>query len=152
MNASKLMEAVVYDSETGLMTRRVASTRAKAGAPVGCLDSDGYLVAKVGGKSRKVHRLAWLYVHGEFPDGEIDHRDGDKANNLMSNLRVVTSAGNKLNLVRATKRSVSGVLGVRERPNGFEATLCRKYLGTFPTIELASNAYSQAKEKLTLNL
>src|SRR5260370_40019772 len=33
------------------------------------------------------HRLAWFYVHGEWPPHQIDHIDLDKTNNTLVNLR-----------------------------------------------------------------
>ncbi|MFX4377260.1 HNH endonuclease, partial [Acinetobacter baumannii] len=41
--------------------------------------------------------MAWLYVHGVHPTGQIDHIDGDPLNNRISNLRDVSHAVNQQN-------------------------------------------------------
>lgn len=74
-------------------------------------DSTGYLVVSVGGKSLLAHRLAWFFVHGEWPEGDIDHKDGDKLNNAISNLRLATSAQNSHNS-QTPKHNQSGIKGV----------------------------------------
>lgn len=43
------------------------------------------------------HRVAWALHYGEWPDGQIDHINGDKADNRLDNLRVVTAQGNAKN-------------------------------------------------------
>jgi len=56
------------------------------------------------------HRLAWFYVYGEFPT-MIDHIDGNRTNNKISNLRQVSSKENQCNLTIAANNT-SGITGV----------------------------------------
>ena len=43
------------------------------------------------------HRLAWLLHYGKWPINEIDHIDGNPTNNVIDNLRTVSSQKNKWN-------------------------------------------------------
>jgi hypothetical protein len=73
-------------------------------------DADGYRKGQVAGESYLAHRVIWRMVFGGDV-GEIDHIDGDPANNSIANLRVVTHQENARNTkVRADSRS--GVPGV----------------------------------------
>ncbi|WP_395444039.1 HNH endonuclease signature motif containing protein [Caulobacter sp. UC70_42] len=93
------------------------------------------------------HRLAWLLTHGEWPEHEIDHINGDRSDNRLVNLRPATRQQNMINrrMHKSNKLGVKGVTQVKDRYraqlwfNG-EFVLNR----TFATIEEASAAY-QAK-------
>ena len=54
----------------------------------GEIGSDGYLHIEIDGQDCLAHNLAWLYMTGEWPPGEIEHIDGDKLNNAWANLRL----------------------------------------------------------------
>ncbi len=81
----------------------------------GCFDKHGYrqISFRINGKYRLFfeHRLIWLWHHGHFPEGEIDHIDGVKDNNNITNLRAVDRAENGKNQ-RIHKNNKSGVMGV----------------------------------------
>lgn len=47
--------------------------KANVGDVAGCVDKDGYIQIRLKGKMYPAHRLAWLYVYGEWPQDEIDH-------------------------------------------------------------------------------
>ncbi len=102
-------------------------------------------------KSYLAHRLAWLYVHGEFPKNLIDHIDKDKTNNRIDNLREATHAENMQNIGTFSKNNTCNALGVSKKRKKFSASICinRKKisLGSFNTIELAHEAYLTAKRK-----
>ena len=110
---TELRAVLRYDPGTGLFTRRIdRGRRWKAGEDAGSSMASGYIAVSVCGKSYGAHRLAWLYVHGVFPSQDIDHLDGNRANNRISNLRDVSPVVNGQNLHRCHQRSRSGVLGV----------------------------------------
>lgn len=71
---------------------------------------NGYLASLLNGKRLYAHRVIWAWFHGYWP-GYIDHINGDRADNRLSNLRVTTKVKNQRN-VRYTKPSKSGVVGV----------------------------------------
>lgn len=118
----------------------------KAGKAAGCPSETKwgwYHKVRLDKRLHNAHRLIWILVNGEIPDGmEIDHQDGDGLNNRLDNLRLVTSSGNKKN--RALSRgSVSGYPGVYwvERLGGWVAQLWSEgtyyHLGTHTTLESA---------------
>jgi hypothetical protein len=108
-----------------------------------CAHPSGYRTVCVDGHSNlSEHRLVWLMVHGEWPDGEVDHINGDKEDNRINNLRLVDRKTNALNR-GASKKSTTGIAGiypdknngnyvVRLRHNGKTA-----YFGGFKTIREA---------------
>jgi hypothetical protein len=100
LTVERLKEVLDYCPSTGIFTwkprtepRRGATIFNKrfAGKQAGCPDAYGYIQLSIDRGRYKAHRLAWLWVHGTLPaDKEIDHRDGNPANNAISNLRLAT--------------------------------------------------------------
>lgn len=112
LTQARLKELLRYDPETGVFTNLVwRNNRAKAGAVTGTSGTRGYLQCTLDAKPYKLHRLAWLYVYGEWPKGQIDHINHNTADNRLVNLRDVPCAYNHQNRARRTK-SASGYLGV----------------------------------------
>lgn len=154
LTAQRLRELVNYDPESGLMTRLVRSANIKSGAAVGCVRSDnGYLVARIDGALYRVHRLVWLYVHGDWPSGVIDHINGDRRDNRIQNLRDTSQQTNVHNSRYQARKSATGLQGVyKYGASKFRAqiTVNRRFihLGCFPTAELAHEAYKDAKKRL----
>lgn len=135
-----------YDPESGVFTWRVARTTwINPGRVAGSLNAEGYRYIKVDGKNYKANRLAWFFVHGVWPDGQVDHINGDKADDRIANLRVCTNAENSQNRRRPA--------GAYRRPDGVFTSFVtvagkRHYLGRFKTEELARAAYVEAKRRL----
>jgi hypothetical protein len=149
--AAALRLAIHYDPETGLFTRVKNSSWAKAGDPAGCLNGKGYVEFNLFGRLWRANRLAWLYVHGSWPKGMIDHKDGNKANNAIDNLRDVPNRTNTENRRHANRNNTTGFLGVRlhKATGKYEARIgvngSLLYLGLHETPELAHSAYVAAK-------
>ena len=106
------------------------------------------------GKPYLLHRLVYLYIHGYMPVNDIDHINGDKTDNRIENLRVVSKAGNQQNIRKAYTTSTSGLLGAfysKKHRNWF-SRICvngkRKWLGTFENSNQAHQAYVEAKRYL----
>ena len=97
------------------------------------------------------HRLAWFYVNGTWPK-QVDHRNNVKSDNRISNLRETTSSQNNMNR-KKNGRNRSGRKGVteRKRSRNWEAQIAVDgkdvYLGKFPSLEEAANAYNAAALK-----
>ena len=103
LTQDKLKSLLTYNVETGWFRwiRRCGSKR--AGSLAGSLHSQGYINISIGKRLYKAHRLAWLYVYGTMPDGEIDHINWVKNDNRICNLRLVTHGQNMQNTRRQDK-------------------------------------------------
>lgn len=150
---SYLKQIIDYDPVTGLFRWKVrASSRARAGSIAGYKSSDGYVIIGINKVSYRSHRLAWLYMNGSWPDEDIDHIDGDRANNAIINLRCASKSVNAQNHASANSNSSTGLLGVFPDRGRFRARIQiagkAKYLGPFNTPEDAHAAYVREKHKL----
>ena len=156
ITAKRLRQLLHYDPQTGLFRWRV-------GRPGFRRDMDGQTAGyreSVGGRISvtveygvyRAHRLAWLYMTGRWPIGEIDHKDGDASNNRWTNLREVSRGVNQQNMRRPHKDNAAGFLGVVQRGDRFRASICvnrkRHYLGAYETPEAAHAAYVRGKRRL----
>jgi hypothetical protein len=108
----QLKEVLHYDPETGIFRWRFSvANRIKPWDVAGYNQGNGYLRVSINSKKQYLHRIAWLYMTGNWPDDEIDHIDGIRSNNSFLNLREVTSKQNKENQ-KLAKNSTSGYRGV----------------------------------------
>jgi hypothetical protein len=95
---SDLKEWLDYDPLTGIFRRKkTPRNHIAAGSVAGTPGRHGYIGVRVKGPKYMAHRLAWLWVHGEWPLLLIDHIDGNKSNNRIENLRLVTNGQNAFN-------------------------------------------------------
>lgn len=108
----------------------------------------------IDGERHYLHRLAWLYMEGEWPKEEIDHQDGDKTNIKWNNLRSASSTLNKQNTRKPRSHNKSGHLGVswdakREKWTArIKVDGTYRYLGRFLLVEQAAQTYLDAKRQL----
>ena len=87
------------------------------GDVAGGIGNSGYYQVRKESKLQLVHRVIWEMHYGEIEQGKlIDHIDGDRTNNKLSNLRLVTKSGNARNCT-PRKDNTSGVVGVRYLQN-----------------------------------
>lgn len=144
---------VSYDPATGVFTRLVSSGKSRAGSVANRPNQDGYEVVSLFGLPVLAHRLAWLLATGKWPVYAIDHIDGNRANNVWSNLREVAAVVNSQNQRQAHADSFVGLLGVsRHGKSGFQARIQvhgkTRFLGTHKTPQAAHEAYLEAKRAL----
>lgn len=153
LTQERLKQLLSYDPETGLWTRLITIGGEKAGSVVTNKNGNGYIHFSIDRAKYLGHRLAWLYMTGEWPVGEIDHKDRDRANNRWSNLREATKSQNRAN-GEVPASNILGVKGVyllkRPLTNPYRARIkvAGRYihLGCFPTVEAASAAYAAAAQ------
>lgn len=152
ITAERLRDLLDYDVETGIFTWRSSGKRA------GCkgLRNNGkyqYWVIRADRVLYSAHRLAWLYVTGEWPREIVDHINGDPEDNRFCNLRLADKSRNNSNSkVRADNKS--GLKGVQRQRNKAGTYMARitvngksRYIGTFPTKEEAHAAYAAEARK-----
>lgn len=111
LNATRARELLEYDAATGVFTWKQTCRTSWAGKVAGTKHCKGYQQICLDGVVYLAHRLAWLYVHGEFPAGPLDHKDRNRTNNRIDNLRPVNGSQNQQNRV-AQRNSTSGLKGV----------------------------------------
>ena len=143
-----------YCPETGIITNSVRRhTRAKQGQEAGSKTKRGYRKINIDGKTLFSHRVAWAIFYGSWPDGEIDHLNGNGQDNSIKNLRIASRAENSMNR-RTPKQNTSGYKGVtwNKARKRWQAQISanRKtiYLGRFDRIEEAASAYKSASKRL----
>ncbi len=149
-----LRNALNYDADTGIFLWAKKCGRGRIGSVAGSISNNGYRSICVYGKHYKAHRLAWLYMNGEFPRNQIDHIDGNRDNNRIENLRDVTKVLNMQNQRKPQRSNTSGFLGVswQKSRSRWEARIAafgvQHFLGTYKTAEEANTAYLVAKRNL----
>jgi len=153
LTAERLRAVLRYDPETGLFTRIAAGKGSRVGEIAGSLHKGtGYVRVSVDCQVFLAHRLAWLYMTGEWPAEEIDHKDGAKGDNRFANLRDVSRSINQQNKRTCRKDSATGILGVSPHRGQFVAQIgsegCIRRLGVFGDIESAHAAYLAAKREM----
>lgn len=150
LTAARLRELFHYEPETGVFTRLIKKAgNATAGSCAGSINTIGYRQIRVDGSNYLGHRLAWLYVHGEWPIGQIDHIDGTRSNNAIGNLRDVSHAVNQQNRKRAKANASASLMGISFSSGRWVAHISingkPRYIGRFGTEAQAHSAYLAAK-------
>jgi hypothetical protein len=160
LTAARLRELLHYDPDTGAFTRRFAEltpkggVRKAAGTVIGRPMAGGYVRVGVAGRRYLANVLAWLYMTGQWPRGDVDHRDGDPSNNRWKNLRDVAHQQNIENRRHANKNNTCGLLGVHASGARGRWTAAihvggrKTHLGSFGSPEEAHAAYVEAKRRL----
>lgn len=125
--------------------------RGKIGAFAGTDNGKGYLKVQIDGVKHFVHRIVWIMHYGEAPK-RLDHKDTNKLNNRIENLRPATGTENGLNR-GAPKHNTSGIKGVSWHKKHGKWYVCmkvlgkQKFFGLFEDIELAELVAIEAREK-----
>lgn len=147
-----LLKRLSYDSETGIFTRMPyadSKGRRYKGGPARPLNKgNGYFrIALMGGQFNYA-RLVWYYVHGKWPDGEIDHINRNPADNRIANLRIASHHENMQARVEY-RTPKSGYRGVHKVMSGrYQAQISvggkKRHLGIFDTKDEAYAAWCAA--------
>lgn len=154
LDSTLLRQILNYDPDTGIFTwKKKISKKVVIGTEAGCLRND-YVTINIMGKRYQAHRLALIYIHGHCDSYDVDHINGNKSDNRISNLRFATRSENKQNILKKQPNNKSGYTGVdwHKSSNAWRATITimrkQKHLGIFKTPEEAHEAYIQAKKQL----
>jgi hypothetical protein len=153
-----LKEFLAYNPEDGLfrwLKRANQNGSAEAGSVAGSPRDDdaGYIRIKLKGVFYQAHRVAWLYIHEEWPPEEIDHINGDPSDNRIVNLRCATPSQQGANRKRRSDNQ-SGYKGVywHKPTSKWLAYIYRGGpridLGYFDDPAMAHAAYISAAESL----
>lgn len=156
LTAERLREVAAYDPATGFFIWRIdrgyRGSRGKAGGRAGSQNkSSGYREIGIDGRVYLEHRLAVLYMTGEWPISVVDHvRNGERGNNQAANLRPATRAQNRANTKHKKSGTTSALRGVswHRRARKWQAQIIDNgehvHLGLFTEEEAAHAAYRMA--------
>lgn len=154
ITAQHVRERFDYDMDSGKLLWRHPSNRARhvrPGDEAGRLHYSGYRIVKLDGRQFAAHRLIWLYVTGQWPSSQIDHRNGVRADNRWQNLREATNKQNSENR-RPRAGCLSAFRGVSRSGGKWCAVIThfgrQKVLGRFESIDQAKLARVAAERAL----
>jgi len=152
LTAAEVRRLLRYEPDTGIFFWKIDTKNTAAGDLAGCRQSRGYWHIKINRRLYMAHRLAWLYVTGEWPLGHVDHINGNRSDNCFANLRIATNSENVRNS-KLRKNNACGYKGVhyKKHINKFVAQInvggrvC--HLGVFKTAPEAHAAYWEAAKQ-----
>lgn len=151
IDLEKLKEFLEYNPDTGIVSWRKDKGRAKKGSQFGCIAVDGYRKGAFCARPMKHSRIAWALYYKEQPPEFIDHINGDKADDRISNLRAVTKRQNNRNVL-ARKNNATRTLGVHfhKRLKKYQVSIKDNFgkqlhLGYYEDLELAELVRKEAE-------
>lgn len=155
LTAEEVRRHLSYNPETGEFRWLIGGKgRPGVGEIAGCKSNAlGYWLIGLNYRRHWAHRLAWLVSHGQWPEHQIDHINGDRADNRLANLRLATHAENQLNRhkSRPNKHGLKGV-DICPKSGRFRARVVvsskKHNLGYFDTAEQAHAAFVEARARL----
>lgn len=139
---NELRNKLRYDKDTGFLFSR------KTGKQVFTnVHHSGYLKGAIGTRTFTAHRVAMAISLGEWPNGEVDHINGNRSDNRFKNLRIVTRSENQRN-AKLRSDNTSGHVGVSKKKDKWIAKIKEKQIGTFETKKQAIAARKAAEKQL----
>ena len=152
LTQDRLKELLNYDEATGVFTWNVTTSRHSiVGGQAGCIHVDGYRVINIDQRLYRAGRLAWFYVHGEFPPEFIDHINGVPDDDRICNLRPVDKSQNARNKAGVAQSGLKGAYSNKNNGRWFSSIRDGrkiKSLGSFDTKEEAHAAWAVAAKQL----
>ncbi len=149
----ELHRLMTYHPDAGVLVWNVTrGGGCRVGTLAGSIDTDGYLNADINGIRYPVAVLVWYWWHGEWPSTIVDHKNLDRLDNRILNLRLATRSQNNANR-RVRRDSESGIKGVsfHKQRKKWMARIKKdskyRHLGLFNTPEEAKMAYDLAAVK-----
>lgn len=151
LTAQRARSLFRYDAATGDLKWTIRkSGKIPADLTAGYLDEEGYRVVRVDGVNYRAHRVIWLIVFGKWPKAMLDHKNGDRSDNRLKNLREASNSQNQMNKVpkRGSQSGFKGVVvirkpyGLRYRPQIYESGKLRTF-GLYRSAEEAHAVYQR---------
>lgn len=148
LSQKELKKWLSYDPETGVFKWLKRPRQRACSEVAGTINPDGYRQIGLGQDVYKAHRLAWFYMKGRWPRKDIDHINGNRADNRWCNLRNADKQTNQANSKRRSTNT-TGYKGVMVFGDNRQKKFCARitvnyqsiWLGNFYTAEEAHAAY-----------
>ena len=153
LTRERLLELFHHESDSGLFIRKKSVTNSVCAGDVAGTITNGYGIVTIDRKQYRAHRLAWFYVYGIWPSEDVDHINGIKTDNRISNLRCASRSENACN-TKTRADNTSGFKGVSwcKMMNKWFAYVNinkkRIKVGYFHDKDAAAEAVRVAREKL----
>lgn len=143
ISAAVLREWLDYDPATGVFRWRKSPPGKKyAGVVAGSREASGYIRIKLFGRKYWAHRLAVLWMTGQWPAKQVDHKNRLRSDNRWDNLRGASHHQNQQNRV-AQRNSVTGIRGVSRCGRRWRVDFGGEYHGLYASASLAEAAYKR---------
>jgi len=152
LTKERVLELFDVDIASGIFRRKTNISQTRVGDIAGWT-SKGYRILTIDGRRYRAHKVIWFLATGEWPVGELDHKDRVRNNNGFSNLRKATPSQNKRNMgLRSI--NTSGYKGVSRHCQGRWMAMIsnqgkQTYIGLFDTAEEAAIAYNRRALELS---
>ena len=154
LTAGSLKEILDYNPGTGIFSWKIYRNRpAKLGQKCGCVRDGKYFCISINYVDYFAHRLAWLYMTGEWPENTVDHKNRIKTDNRWCNLREATYSQNIAN--SPNRQNSSGYRGSykrKDRKNMWRAVIMKEgkriNLGYYKSAKEAHDAYLKGRKIL----
>lgn len=149
ISQERLRELLCYDPETGALCWIKPTSNVVKPSQIIRPNSHGYVTVRLDGGLYRAHHLAWFYMTGAWPKGDVDHKNLDRSDNRWTNLREASVAQNRAN-TGCRSHNKSGLKGVQKAhgANRWNARITvdskTRYLGSFKTPLEAHAAYVKA--------
>ncbi len=147
LTQSRLKELLTYNKNTGTIRWKPTATKKMRGKVAGKVSKFGYREIGIDGKVYLAQKLVWFFVYGVLPSHSLDHRNRNRDDNRIENLRPATTAQNQQNCSKH-KDNKSGYKGVTVRKGlkkPYRAAVQTggkmHHVGYFATAKEASDAY-----------
>ena len=154
LSQERLRELLKYCPATGLFSWLDRSnSRRIYGAVAGGRSTQGYIVIRIDGVLYLAHRLAYFYIYGAWPPADVDHKNGDKTDNRLDNIRAASRSQNNQNRRRGKSRDGESSMGITWAPwaKMWRAQIsvdgAHRHIGYYKTMEEANAAYLNEKRK-----
>jgi hypothetical protein len=147
IDIERLHQCLSYDAESGVLRWKVRVGNVAAGSVAGCLDHRGYRLVRLVGRLLLAHRIAWALHYGAWPDRDLDHRNMDKTDNRIANLRLASRPHNNANTPSRNGRGLpKGCYQLKGRDRWYSQIRVDgqlKRLGTFASLDEAAAAFQR---------
>lgn len=154
LTADHLRSVLHYDPETGIFTWRKGRQGTRLNRTAGAAHkATGYVKICIDYKLYSAHRLAWLYMTGEWPAEQVDHINTIRHDNRWCNLRAANQSEQNANR-SPDRRSTTGYKGVtfHKRAGKYLAQIGHNgknhYLGLFADPAEAAKARAEKAREL----
>lgn len=153
VSALELQSLLAYDPQTGIITWGKNPPRSvKSGGIAGSPTNTGYIRVTVYGRDYQAHRIAWAMHYGEWPKNVLDHINGIRSDNRISNLRLSSDRDNQCNQIKHRNGGLVGATKVVGCKNRWKAKIKINgvcvHIGSYSSEKEASTAYLERKRLL----